>query len=880
MSSSTLIRVILVLLAAATVAFLVSASLQTASAQFDVLQYYQGGTSTGTSAAWGHVFYWNGTGWQGIATSSLGIVSGANQTPWTSDIDADGFDLFDLGGLTATSGQWLLGTTSPAFSLPFAVQGGGFFAGDLYSADMTATDTLRVGTAAVFGDSFFWSNADDAVSLGAEEYAMTVDGVSVPSRLSVHSEGAGTQAEIESHRHSDTATFASIVYGARSRGTEGSETAVVSGDDLFNLVAVGHDGTDYETSGSLEFEVDDTVSNNVVPGRFRVLTVNTSGLPVEALRVTSGQNVGISTTSPSQDLSVHGNQLISGNLGVANITATGTVTINSSQERPLVITGVGSGHGTRATIDCDPTVEDAFCAFEIASGTPPGANFIAAFTVNKDDTTEVQLWGNNPAQPYISLNDGNVGVSTSSPSQPLSVHGGALIAGTTTVHALYATSSVTTAGALYFQSGESAGKIVFTPNDNDTITIPDLDVSGLPQRFALSDNTFSSGELAIVGSFGQLSGLTMGSAAELVGVNSVAGGYSHYTIQGTANEVEVTTVSDTSMTFGIPDNVILVNATSTAATTTSLYVSGATILNGASSTITGTAQLEGGYIAGSGVNVGSISSEGKLTFSGGGSYQVPLSRYAFNTASFPLAGVYFDAVNFQVQVVSTSGATTTAFSVLPGSANSFVNQVNFGVGTTSPASAKLAVHGNVLVSGNINSVANITATGTTRLALGLFASSSVAFSGLTGSITGNAVCITTTSAITDAGAAACVPSARRFKTNVIDMPYGKAISTLNKLRVVEFDYKENAHSPEDSPHSYGMIAEEVELVDENLVDYDREGNVVSLAWFKFTGLFTKAIQELADWNDEQDRQITELQLENAQLRGELEELKQLWQSQK
>ena len=55
-----------------------------------------GGTGTSTPAAWGNILYWNGTNWQGLATSSLGITSAwgsitgtlSNQTDLQSALDA------------------------------------------------------------------------------------------------------------------------------------------------------------------------------------------------------------------------------------------------------------------------------------------------------------------------------------------------------------------------------------------------------------------------------------------------------------------------------------------------------------------------------------------------------------------------------------------------------------------------------------------------------------------------------------------------------------------------------------------------------------------------------------------------------------------------
>jgi hypothetical protein len=121
----------------------------------------------------------------------------------------------------------------------------------------------------------------------------------------------------------------------------------------------------------------------------------------------------------------------------------------------------------------------------------------------------------------------------------------------------------------------------------------------------------------------------------------------------------------------------------------------------------------------------------------------------------------------------------------------------------------------------------------------------VALDGLTSSATGNAVCITTTKDITDAGGASCVPSSIRFKENVETLSQGFAITELDKLHVVSFDYKPGFYSPEDSPGSYGMIAEEVEKIDPKLVDYGYDGKPLTLKFEKLLGLAIQAIQELS-----------------------------------
>jgi hypothetical protein len=117
----------------------------------------------------------------------------------------------------------------------------------------------------------------------------------------------------------------------------------------------------------------------------------------------------------------------------------------------------------------------------------------------------------------------------------------------------------------------------------------------------------------------------------------------------------------------------------------------------------------------------------------------------------------------------------------------------------------------------------------------------VALNGLTSSATGNAVCISANKDITDAGGASCTPSSIRFKENVIPLASGYAIDELSKLSVVNFDYIEK--QPFETNKSYGLIAEEVEKIDKNLVDYGYDGKPLSLHFEKITGLLIQAVQE-------------------------------------
>ena len=124
-----------------------------------------------------------------------------------------------------------------------------------------------------------------------ESDTMTVNGNLISSRLALHDDNGLTNAEIELHRHTNTAGAGAIIYGARSRGTGAAPTVVSNNDDLLIIGAVGHDGTDYAQAGIIKFEVDGTPGNNDMPGRFVIQTTQDGAqVPTEALRVNSKQS--------------------------------------------------------------------------------------------------------------------------------------------------------------------------------------------------------------------------------------------------------------------------------------------------------------------------------------------------------------------------------------------------------------------------------------------------------------------------------------------------------------------------------------------------------------------------------------------------------------
>lgn len=126
---------------------------------------------------------------------------------------------------------------------------------------------------------------------------MTINGSAIASTLAVNSD---TLSIYESHTHADSASGA-IYYGAKSRGSTGSESVVQNNDQLAAIYAVGHDGTDYAIAGRIDFAVDGTPGSNDMPGEIRFWTT-ADGASTSTLRMTIAPD-GTPSMTALQDFS-------------------------------------------------------------------------------------------------------------------------------------------------------------------------------------------------------------------------------------------------------------------------------------------------------------------------------------------------------------------------------------------------------------------------------------------------------------------------------------------------------------------------------------------------------------------------------------------------
>jgi hypothetical protein len=78
------------------------------------------------------------------------------------------------------------------------------------------------------------------------------------------------------------------IIGVKSR-TEvgvGNHGAVIDGDRLLTLIGEGSDGTKFMRAGAIKFEVDGTVSTDIVPGKITFFTTPAAGgAPIQALQI-------------------------------------------------------------------------------------------------------------------------------------------------------------------------------------------------------------------------------------------------------------------------------------------------------------------------------------------------------------------------------------------------------------------------------------------------------------------------------------------------------------------------------------------------------------------------------------------------------------------
>src|SRR5262249_9367405 len=121
------------------------------------------------------------------------------------------------------------------------------------------------------------------------------------------------------------------------------------------------------------------------------------------------------------------------------------------------------------------------------------------------------------------------------------------------------------------------------------------------------------------------------------------------------------------------------------------------------------------------------------------------------------------------------------------------------------------------------------------------------------------------------------PSSRRFKEKVRDM--GRASDGLRHLRPVTFYYKQ-AQEGGPSQLQYGLIAEEVETVYPELVEYSETAEPLTVRYHLLPAMLLNEVQkqyaqiaELQAAREQQEIQIAELQAQRHEQAAQIAELR-------
>ena len=185
---------------------------------------------------------------------------------------------------------------------------------------------------------------------------------------------------------------AAVFAGRKGRGTAASPAAIANGDYSVAFAGLAYDGSAWQTPGFIGYLVNGAVSSGSVPSDF-VVTTGSSGTGTERLRITSGGNVGIGSTSPVNLLDLAG----SGGIHIGSGIPASTTAALYNNGGTLMWNGSAVGAGGGGSIGPGSTGYDALWTSPTAIGTG-----------------------------LIYENGGQVSIGTASPLSTFSVYGGAI----------------------------------------------------------------------------------------------------------------------------------------------------------------------------------------------------------------------------------------------------------------------------------------------------------------------------------------------------------------------------------------------------------------------------------------------------------------------
>lgn len=713
----------------------------------------------------------------------------------------------------------------------------------------------------IVGDArFTYNNTANKLSIGGVD-EMLVNGVKVNQRLQTHNETDTDPADIEIHRFSNSLTVGPTIYGSLASGNSSTPNIASSSANLLDIVGVGYTGSStigYSVGARINLEADGDFQTSSSPGRIAFYTTPTGTVAaVERMRVTNQGNVGIGITSPSAFVEANG-AVRSDRTGVPGQyvqldggDATGPIILASSTAKSLRINNSGSGGIVFQTVGGGSPVQITDAGYLAINSTTPISQLAIGAKVGIDpmnivsttgasmvkvDTFGRLIIGNQTAVAGI----GGVYVGAPNATFDLNASSGAatlrFLEGNSLKQAIFEGFDATGQMSIYsYATGKSTAS--FAANGrvgiNSTSPIGMLSVKG--------DDTVSSSTLVLTDSVDNELFRVLTNGKTGVGTSSPV---AQLSVQGIAGTDGIR-YSSTSPIFVARPNGNVGIGTATPLAKLSI---------GDNSILDGSVPLQ--------LSTGGVSSQANIGVNKNGAYGFLLG--------------YYNGVNFS----SLTGLSAGFFRMVTN------DPLVFALGNTKPTML-LDAAGNVVMGGNITSTSTfagsvlvVKGTGgigvntTTPAGTGISASGTVFLANLNTSITGNGLCLTTTGEVTDAGAAACIPSALKYKTNV--SPYSdSAVSLFVKLvqagAVSNYELKSKPNDPRK-----GLIADVVNKVDHDLVGFSPDGSVNTLHFEDLTGLAVKAIAEQQAQIADLQEQIIRLEAKVGGIEWLLRELKTLF----
>ncbi len=233
--------------------------------------------TTGTATA--THFVGDGSGLTGIGGSISGLTTNkvtkaASSTTLTDSVIFDNGTNIGLGTITPAALLDVNGaikTSGTGSSLSFS--GGGIISGDQSGVISISGANVGIGTIVPADQLHIFSNTD-------------------PNAILLDAVG----------------NVSNSIIARRAGGIVGSLNAVASGDNIFSLGTSLRGSTTYPTSSAnILIQADAAATNSSTPTRVMLRTIPSgSTTATEIIRITSGGNVGISSTAPGVKLDVQG----------------------------------------------------------------------------------------------------------------------------------------------------------------------------------------------------------------------------------------------------------------------------------------------------------------------------------------------------------------------------------------------------------------------------------------------------------------------------------------------------------------------------------------------------------------------------------------------